>query len=54
MCVLKYRTGQKKQKVGLSNPSFPTNAITGKSTQDISYMSGGYEKDLIWLAFVAS
>lgn len=34
MCVFKYRTGQKKQKVGLSNPSFPTNAITGKSTQD--------------------
>jgi hypothetical protein len=36
MCVFKYRTGQKKQKVGLSNPSFPTNAITGtKSMQKV-------------------
>lgn len=39
-----YRTGKKKQKVGLSSPSFPTNAITGKSyieTRVLSNMTEG-------------
>lgn len=48
-----YRTGRKKQKVGLNNPSSPTNAITGKSQVNIIYVwTGGYEEDLIWFGFI--